>query len=145
MKENDLNTVDVRDGAKRIVLKRGAAYVAPPISAPAPASTGLPTSVGMSSSSSPERPSTPPPAPDDETNLTPIKSPMVGTVYLKPAPDAKAYVNAGEQVGAETVVCLIEAMKVFNEIKAELTGTIAKVLVTDGQTVEFGQPLFLVQ
>ncbi|MFW6335657.1 MAG: acetyl-CoA carboxylase biotin carboxyl carrier protein, partial [Phycisphaeraceae bacterium] len=65
-----------------------------------------------------------------------------GTFFAAPNPDSEAFVSVGDRVDGETVVCLIEAMKVFNEIKAEMTGTIAKVLVENGQAVEYGQPLF---
>jgi len=147
MSSNDLNTVDLRDGAQRIVLKRGAAFApsapvvyAAPHNAPAPA-PGLATSVG--SSSAPSAPSAP--ATDSTEGLIPIKSPMVGTFYAKPSPDAKNFVNVGSPVHEETDVCIIEAMKVFNNIKAEMRGTISKILVSNGQTVEFGQPLFLVK
>ena len=70
---------------------------------------------------------------------------MVGTFYAAPSPDAKPFVSVGSQVDEETDVCVIEAMKVFNNIKAETRGTIIKILVTNGQTVEFGQPLFVVK
>lgn len=74
-----------------------------------------------------------------------ITSPMVGTFYSAPSPDAKPFVSIGDRVNADTVVCIIEAMKVFNEIKAEASGTIEKVLVESGQAVEFDHPLFLVR
>ena len=74
-----------------------------------------------------------------------IKSPMVGTFYAKPSPDAKAFVSVGSVVGDDTDVCVIEAMKVFNNIKAEVKGTITKVLAEDGKPVEFGQVMFLVK
>ena len=70
---------------------------------------------------------------------------MVGTFYASPSPDAKTFVSVGTRVDEESDVCIIEAMKVFNNIKAETRGTIAKILVTNGQTVEFGQTLFLVK
>ena len=70
---------------------------------------------------------------------------MVGTFYAAPSPDAKPFIAVGSAVDEETDVCVIEAMKVFNNIKAEVRGTIARVLVTNGQTVEFGQALFLVK
>ena len=70
---------------------------------------------------------------------------MVGTYYSRPNPDTDSFVNVGANVGSETVVCLVEAMKVFNEIKAEVSGTIEKILVKDGDSVEFGQKLFLVR
>ena len=79
-----------------------------------------------------------------EDNLVEIKSPMVGTFYRAPSPGAKAYVDAGERVQAGQVVCIIEAMKLMNEIESDVTGTVVRPLVEDAQPVEFGQPLFLV-
>jgi acetyl-CoA carboxylase biotin carboxyl carrier protein len=70
---------------------------------------------------------------------------MVGTFYASPSPDKPPFVTAGGQVGPNSVVCLVEAMKIFNEIKAERSGTIVKVLVQSGQAVEFGQPLFMIK
>ena len=139
MKENDLNTVDVRDGDKRVILKRGAPIIAGtsaafvPQYAQAPAQAGAPGAEGGAGS------------PPEDANLVPIKSPMVGTFYSSPSPEAKAFVSVGSTVDEESDVCIIEAMKVFNNIKAETRGTITKVLVENGATVEFGQVLFLVK
>ena len=80
-----------------------------------------------------------------EQDLVPIHCPMVGTFYAASSPDAKPFVSVGDRVDAETLVCIIEAMKVFNEIKAETAGVIQKVMVENGQAVEFDQPLFLVR
>ncbi|WP_033541758.1 acetyl-CoA carboxylase biotin carboxyl carrier protein [Planococcus sp. CAU13] len=74
-----------------------------------------------------------------------ILSPMVGTFYQSPSPDEPAYVQVGDKVKADQVVCIVEAMKLFNEIEAEVDGEIAEILVKDGQLVEYGQPLFLVK
>ena len=143
MAANDLNTVDVRDGDKRVILKRGAAFVAPsagfgsyPVPQMAPAAPAA--SAGPASGAAKD-------AVDADAGLTAIKSPMVGTFYAAPSPDAKPFVSVGTRVDDDTDVCVIEAMKVFNNIKAETSGTIQKVLVTNGQTVEFGQTLFLVK
>ncbi len=76
---------------------------------------------------------------------TTIKSPMVGTFYRQGSPESDPYIETGDTVTPDTVVCLIEAMKVFNEIKAETEGEIVEVLVNDGEAVEFGQPLFVVK
>jgi acetyl-CoA carboxylase biotin carboxyl carrier protein len=81
----------------------------------------------------------------DTQGLIPIVSPMVGTVYLAPNPESPAYVASGAGVGPDSTVCLIEAMKVFSEIKAETSGTIERVMVTSGQAVQYGQQLFLVR
>lgn len=70
---------------------------------------------------------------------------MVGTFYRKPNPDAEPYVKVGDKVNSDTIVCIVEAMKLFNEIEAEVEGEIVEILVEDGQLVEFGQPLFLVK
>jgi acetyl-CoA carboxylase biotin carboxyl carrier protein len=147
MSSNDLNTVDVRDGNKRVILKRGASFVAPTassggymIAAPANAqSPGLASGAATGSGSGAAAPV------DEDAGLIPIKSPMVGTFYSSPSPDAKSFVSVGSAVDEETDVCIIEAMKVFNNIKAETRGTIAKILVNNGETVEFGQTLFLVK
>lgn len=81
----------------------------------------------------------------DDSGLIPIESPMVGTFYTSPNPDSEAYVAVGSEVSEETNVCLVEAMKVFNEIKAGVSGRIERILVKSGEAVEFGQPLFLVR
>lgn len=80
-----------------------------------------------------------------DASLKQITSPMVGTFYSSPSPDKDAYVKAGDKVKADSIVCIVEAMKLFNEIEAEISGEIAEVLVEDGQLVEYGQPLFLVR
>ena len=142
MKENDLNTVDVRDGDKRVILKRGA-VIAP--MAPGGSSGYFPQYAPPAVSSGAPGGSPPASASTEDANLLSIKSPMVGTFYSSPSPDAKAFVTVGSTVDEETDVCIIEAMKVFNNIKAECSGTITKILVENGATVEFGQVLFLVK
>lgn len=84
-------------------------------------------------------------APAADNNLHKITSPMVGTFYQSPSPDADNYVKLGSKVRTDSVVCIVEAMKLFNEIEAEVNGEIVEVLVKDGQLVEYGQPLFLVK
>jgi acetyl-CoA carboxylase biotin carboxyl carrier protein len=137
MVANDLAEVMIRDGEKRIIIRRGIASLRtnpavmaapPPVSAHAPAA--LP-------------PLTATPAVDP--NLATIKSPMVGTFYLTPSPDAPAFVKLGDRVNPESVVCIIEAMKVFNEIKAEVAGIIESIEVGSGAPVEFGQILMKVR
>jgi acetyl-CoA carboxylase biotin carboxyl carrier protein len=81
-------------------------------------------------------------APTPASNETEIKSPMIGTFYRSPSPESVSYVDVGAEVGPETVVCIIEAMKVMNEIKAETRGVVTAVLVENAKPVEFGQPLF---
>lgn len=81
----------------------------------------------------------------DTSDLHKITSPMVGTFYASPSPDTDVYVKAGSKVSKDSIVCIVEAMKLFNEIEAEVNGEIVEVLAKDGQLVEYGQPLFLVK
>ncbi|HUB27912.1 MAG TPA: acetyl-CoA carboxylase biotin carboxyl carrier protein [Tepidisphaeraceae bacterium] len=132
MRANDLTTVEVADGDRRILLKRGGDA--------APAAAHAPSHAAPKAA--PAAPAAPPPA---DAGLVPIKSVMVGTYYAAPSPEAQPFVKVGSHVDEETDVCVIEAMKVFNTIKAECKGTIARILVSNGESVEFGQPLFLVK
>ena len=149
MSANDLNTVDLRDGGKRVILRRGPA-VGPAVQyamgpAPMMAPAALPSQPQAAASGSSAGSPGAAPA-DDESGLVPIKSEMVGTFYSAPKPGAKAFVNVGTPVVRdETDVCILEAMKTFNTMKSSVTGTIAKVLVQDGQSVQFDQPLFLIK
>jgi acetyl-CoA carboxylase biotin carboxyl carrier protein len=143
MKENGLVEIEIKHDDDKIFLKR-AQPQQPAIGIPvmrsepdvAPAS---PESLGAASESSG------PQAVPSEEDLAEIKSPIVGTFYATPSPDSESYVDIGSEVGPQTVVCIIEAMKVMNEIKAETSGTIAEILVTNGQAVEYGQVLFKVR
>jgi acetyl-CoA carboxylase biotin carboxyl carrier protein len=89
-------------------------------------------------------PSPAPPVQQEEANLI-FESPMVGTFYITPKPDAAPFVKIGDPVGKGTVLCVIEAMKIFNQIESDLDGKIVKILVENGQPVEYGQPLFEIQ
>lgn len=82
---------------------------------------------------------------ESDENITEIVSPMVGTFYRKPSPDSDTYVEIGDQVNEDSIVCIVEAMKLFNEIEAETTGEITEILVGDGELVEYGQALFKVK
>lgn len=150
MKAYDLSELDLRQGETEIRLRRGAA----PSAAPAIAWQPPPMNYGPPANYAPPQPApqpdggSTPPAPAapavDDSKLHVIRSPMVGTFYASPSPDAAAYVKVGDHVGRDSTVCIIEAMKVFNEIQAEVTGQIVSVLVEGGQPVEFNQPLFKV-
>ncbi len=134
MVANDLSEIEIQDGQKGISLRRGslvAAGVATPVAAPAPLAQATPA----------EEPAT-----DASTeNLLDVKSPMVGTFYSSPSPDSDYYVSHGSPVSDETIVCIVEAMKVMNEIKAECSGTIVEVCAKNAQPVEFGQVLYKVK
>jgi len=133
MSQNDLSEIDLREGDLRIRVRRGplGASVVTGTAAPAPAPAAAPAA--------------PPAAPaKPDRRLVEIKSPTPGTFYAKSNPDAEAYVRVGARVQANTVVCLIEAMKLFTEIQAECAGVMTEILIENGQPVEYGQVLFRV-
>jgi acetyl-CoA carboxylase biotin carboxyl carrier protein len=142
VQKSGVNEVSLEQKDFRIVIKtsHGAAAVvhaAPQvIHAAAPAVAAAPT---------PAAPKTPEaPKASDESKLVTIKSPMIGTFYRSSSPDKPAFVNVGDEVKAGKVLCIIEAMKLFNEIESEVSGRIVKVLVDNSSPVEYDQPLFLV-
>ena len=141
MVDNDLSEVDIEAGEDKVHLKRGSDVAMAPVSvAPAPAAAAP---------AAPAAPAAAPPAAEKAEEapdgLLEVKSPMVGTFYSAPSPDSDPYVANGANVGDESVVCIVEAMKVMNEIKAECSGTIAEMCVKNAQPVEFGQVLFRVK
>lgn len=140
MKNNDLAEIEISHGDEKISLKR--------------AQPQQPTTVAVPIVGSESAPAQVPPTPADlsrvsgprqQEELTAIKSPIVGTFYATPSPESEPYVEIGSHVEPQTVVCIVEAMKVMNEIRAETTGTIVEILVTNGQAVEYGQVLFRVK
>ena len=146
MKKNDLSLFELEKEGFKIRLKKGSsepggyavsshtAYS--PVSQPAPA----PATIAPSTTSTASETPAPPVARGRE-----ITSPMVGTFYAAMSPEAPPYIKVGQSVTEDTVVCIIEAMKVMNEIKAEMTGTVTEVLGENGKPVQFGQPLFRVE
>ncbi len=113
-----------------------------PVQATAPAAP-----VAPAPAAAPEAPAAAPEAPapvEDDSRYVTIKSPIIGTFYRKPSPDKPAFVEVGDSINEGDVLCVIEAMKLFNEIESEVSGKIVKVLVDDSSPVEFDQPLFLV-
>jgi acetyl-CoA carboxylase biotin carboxyl carrier protein len=133
MKEYDLAEVDLRQGDQRVRLRRGGELF---VGSAAPSGGSTQPTMNVSAAakgSAAEAPS---------ADLAVIKSPMVGTYYGTSSPESQPFVKVGSHVGPDTTVCIIEAMKVFNEIPAEISGTVAAVLVENGAPVEFGQPLF---
>ncbi len=137
-KENDLTEFELSEEGFRIAIKRktgGDVVVAQQVPLFAPAPVHAPVAAPVVAAA---------PAPA-VSKLAEIKSPMVGTFYRSPSPDAEPFIAVGKEVEPETVVCIIEAMKVMNEIKAETKGVIRKVCVENATSVEFGKPLFLVE
>ena len=99
----------------------------------------------QNSQQAPSSPQTPEKTPDTPSTSITIKSPMIGTFYRRPSPDKPNFVEVGDEITAGEVVCIIEAMKLFNEIESEVSGKVVKILVEDSSPVEYDQPLFLVE
>jgi acetyl-CoA carboxylase biotin carboxyl carrier protein len=145
MVANDLTALEIVNGDLKVALGRGGvAVAAAPFAAGAVAPAVLAGAHARPSGSPAPNPAAEAAAKPVETLLE-IKSPMVGTFYAAPSPDSEHYVVPGSRVSGDTVVCIIEAMKVMNEIKAECAGTIVDVVVANGQPVEYGQVLFRVR
>jgi len=135
MNEHDLAEIDLRQGDQRIRLRRGSEVVT--VAGAVPSMAHATPAAGSKSAEAT-------PASGEDANAQLIRSPMVGTFYTAASPDSPPFVKVGDPVGPESTVCIVEAMKVFNEIPAECSGKIAAVLATNGQSVEFNQPLFRV-
>lgn len=134
MEQHDLSEVDLQQGEEKIKLNRGGtapAYAAaPPAAAAAPAPAAAPAAdLGGG----------------DNAGTITIDAPMVGTFYARANPESEAYVKVGDRVSEDTVVCIVEAMKVFNEIPAECSGKVVEILVNDQDAVDFGKPMFRIE
>ena len=147
MVDNELTEIDLRDNEEQVTLRRHSAAMMPTMLIPQGGHAMVPAGGGhpMQPASSAAAGASGTAATSAEEGLVRIESPMVGTFYAAGTPDAPAFVSVGSSVSEDSTVCIIEAMKIFNEIKAERNGTIEKVLVRNGDAVEFGQPLFLVR
>jgi acetyl-CoA carboxylase biotin carboxyl carrier protein len=147
MEKHDLSEVRLQKGDQRWVLRRGSTAVphAPSVGTPAPGFAPLGTAAGAVPAGAGMSGAPPTAAPPPEERLLEIRSPTVGTFYAAAQPGDPPFVKVGDRVRPETTVCIVEAMKVFNQIPAEVSGFITKVLASDGDVVEFGQPLFLVK
>jgi len=138
-----VDEVEINQKDFKLLIKKNPAQITTAQYSPAPVAMQAPAPVAVSAPVA-AAPSAPAAAPKAD-NLITIKSPMVGTFYRTANPDAPAFVNVGDDVKAGTVVCIIEAMKLFNEIESEVSGKIVKILVDNASPVEYDQPLFLVE
>ena len=129
MVAHDLVELSLRDGDVEVNLRRPHGNAAPEIVGGSPPATGAATASD----------------PEEGGTLVEIPSPMVGTFYASPDPDSPPFVKVGSRVQSDTIVCIVEAMKVFNEIKAEVSGVIDRILVKNERAIEYGQPLFSVR
>ena len=137
--ESNISELEITEAEGKVrIVKGGVAALAAPVYAPAPpAAAPAPTAAAAAAAAASEAPAEP------EGKV--IKSPMVGTFYRAASPGAKAFADVGDHVKTGQPICILEAMKIMNEIEATETGTITKVLCENGQSVEFGQPLFVIE
>lgn len=151
VEESDIESLEVSSWGRRVKITQrltgsanGNSEHPAVIQQVAPASSLTPPSLQPA----PEQPTAAPEAPpvaEDTGHLVPIKSPMVGTFYASPAPDADQYVTLNQKITVGQVVCIVEAMKLMNEIESEVSGRVAKIAVQNSEPVEFGQALFLIE
>ncbi|QGJ69259.1 Acetyl-CoA carboxylase biotin carboxyl carrier protein subunit [Planctomycetales bacterium 10988] len=140
MQDYEVNELSVKRGDRRMRVRRGAPVA--PIAPIASAQPLPPAAAPASSAPASATPAAPAETPAADDNHLLIKAEAIGTFYSAPDPDSPAFVKVGDHVGPETIVCLIEAMKVFNEVSAQVSGKVVSILVNNGDPVEFGQPLF---
>jgi len=147
--KSNISEVSIKDGDFEITIKQAATetqFVA------VQATTALPQPMAMPAlpqaapqAAAPQAPATPAAPAAEASNTITIKSPMIGTFYRSPGPDKPSFVNVGDEIRPGQVICIVEAMKLFNEIESEVSGRIVKVLIDDATPVEYDQPLFLVE
>jgi acetyl-CoA carboxylase biotin carboxyl carrier protein len=139
LEESNINELEITEGEESVRISRGApvqAYAAPVPAAPQPAAVAAPAAAPVATA--------PAAAASDELAGHVVKSPMVGTYYASPSPDSAAFVTVGSTVKAGDVLCILEAMKMMNQIEADRAGTIGAILAEDGEPIEFDQPLFTI-
>ena len=140
MEANKLVEFEYEDDGRRLKLRRAEDRI---VTTAVPMPMAVPAALPVAAApAAPVDPTAPVARP---ANVTEFKSPLVGTFYRSAKPDSDPFCNVGDEVGPEQVLCIIEAMKVMNEIKAEMSGVIRDVLVKNGQAVEFGEPMFLIE
>ncbi len=141
MKRSDLSEFEIEEDAFKLRIRRGGADAPVSYIQATPAGLATPPPFPMAANGAPDEDS----SKKEEEGISLIKSPMVGTFYRASSPESPAFVEPGSKIEADATVCIIEAMKVMNEIQAEVKGTITEILVENGEAVEYGQPLFKVK
>ncbi len=152
LKEQDIAEFELERGDVKVRIKRGAEtaaastrethYVTVPSAVPL---ASIPVDPGAAASTESAKPVEKKPEPAPEENLHLVKSPIVGTFYESPSPGAPPFVKPGDNVAAGQVLCIVEAMKLMNEIESDVAGEIVKMLVTNNQPIEYGQPLYAIR
>lgn len=141
VEESGIAEIEVTEGEEKVRITRATAAPAPVYAAPAQVAVPAPAPAAAPAAAAAPAPA----APAARDLSTAQKSPMVGTFYRAPGPNAAAFVEVGQQVKAGDTLCIIEAMKLMNEIEAEKSGTVKEILVENGTPVEFGEPLFIIE
>jgi acetyl-CoA carboxylase biotin carboxyl carrier protein len=154
LSESDVDEIEIEEEGKKVRIAKHPQRVAPPVTwsheLPGPGVTPPPAIVagpaaGVAPASVPAAIPVPAPAAAPPANIVEIRSPIVGTFYRAPAPDAAPFVQVGSDVRSGTVLCIVEAMKLMNEIESDVAGKVARVMVENGQPVEYDQVLFLIE
>ena len=140
--KSGVNEVHVEMGETKVTIKTGGDMVQQVVTTPA-AIEAAPAPAPVATPTTPSEPALAAVATENDNHIT-IKSPIIGTFYRKPSPDKPNFAEVGDQVSEGQVLCVVEAMKLFNEIESEVSGTIVKILVDDSSPVEFDQPLFII-
>ena len=137
LEESDVAEIEIHEGEESVRISRGSTAVVAPMAAPvasAPIAAPAPAAAPVAA-----------PAAEPEVQGHAVRSPMVGTFYSAPSPEASAFVKEGDTVSAGQTLCIIEAMKILNQIESDKAGKVTKILVENGQPVEFDQPLFIIE
>ena len=141
VEESGISELELTEGEEKVRISRAIAQVAPAVqyvSAPAPAAPAVASAPVVATSAAPVAPAV------EASEGQIVKSPMVGTFYRSSSPDAKPFVDVGSSVNSGETLCIIEAMKLLNEIESEFSGVVKKIFIENGQPVEYGEPLFLI-
>src|SRR6478609_8269382 len=145
VQESGIGEIEITEGEEKVRISRAAPAVmmSPHMQMPMQMQVPQQASGGPSGGMAPAANGAPPAAPEQKGHA--VKSPMVGTFYRAPSPGAPSFVEVGQSVSKGQTLCIIEAMKLLNEIESDMTGTVKAILVENGQPVEYGQPLFLIE
>ncbi len=138
LEESNISELEIKEGEESVRISRATTAAVTTVAAPAPVAAAAPAAPAAAAEPATEASAEP------EISGHPVKSPMVGTFYRSPSPDAAAFVEVGQTVNVGDVVCIVEAMKMMNQIEADKVGTVSAILVDDGQPVEFDQPMIVI-
>lgn len=141
LEESAISEIEIKEGEESVRISRAA----PVLTAAAPVAAAPTVTVATAPPAPPTEPTPSASSPATEVAGEVVESPMVGTFYRSSSPGSKAFVEVGDAVKAGDTLCIIEAMKILNQIESEVTGTVRSILVDNGQPVEFGQPLFVIE